>query len=441
MVEPLDIERRLADPRIYEETILWIFSKKRQRGMTFDDAGDGVTYFDTVTKRRALSKVIARSVADGTYRPQPVALWELETNGKRRAAHMPEFVDHVVGSALFQLVSQNARCYGLPGVYSYLPGTTNVAAMRALAGYVRTHRVGAKAPPLYVLQSDFEHYGDNLPVGPNAALWGILREVVALGSSTGTVSQTVWNLLTALTRPVVRDRDGTEFSRLHGIAMGTPLVPILANLAVVAMDRAILDIDGIFYARYNDDFLIAHPDLAALQEADARIDSLLGQLGVARKLTKECRTALSGNGMPSTEDPAYGGGNRIDALGLSVTYTGTLSLAPHRLRRFVGRIATRLDGAAPALAGLPTTERARELVAVTNVMLDVTNPFAVSGLAALLDATTDRDALKDLDFRVARKIVQVATGRPGVRGFRLIPPAVLYRDMGLVSLVNLRNLR
>jgi len=223
--------------------------------------------------------------------------------------------------------------------------------------------------------------------------------------------------------------------------MGTPLVPILANLAVVAMDRAILDIDGIFYARYNDDFLIAHPDLAALQEADARIDSLLGQLGVARKLTKECRTALSGNGMPSTEDPAYGGGNRIDALGLSVTYTGTLSLAPHRLRRFVGRIAARLDGAAPALAGLPTTERARELVAVTNVMLDVTNPFAVSGLAALLDATTDRDALKDLDFRVARKIVQVATGRPGVRGFRLIPPAVLYRDMGLVSLVNLRNLR
>jgi hypothetical protein len=351
MVEPVDIERRLADPHTYEETILWIFAKKRQRGLSFDDAGDGVTYFDTVTKRRALSRVIARNVADGTYRPQPVALWELETNGKHRAAHMPEFVDHVVGSALFQLVSQNARCYGLPGVYSYLPGTTNVAAMRALAGYVRTHRVGAKAPPVYVLQSDFEHYGDNLPVGPNAALWGILRE------------------------------------------------------------------------------------------ADARIDALLGKLGVARKLQKECRTALSGNGMPSTEDPAYVGGNRIDSLGLSVTHIGTLSLAPHRLRRFVGRIATRLDGAAPALAGLATIDRARELVAATNVMLDVTNPFAVSGLVSLLDTTTDRDALKDLDFRVARKIVQVATGRPGVRGFRLIAPAVLYRDMGLASLVNLRNLR
>ena len=74
---------------------------------------------------------------------------------------------------------------------------------------------------------------------------------------------------------MVRDEDGAELSRLRGVAMGTPLVPILANLAVVPMDRAVLEIDGIFYARYNDDFLIAHPDLAAMHEADARIDALL----------------------------------------------------------------------------------------------------------------------------------------------------------------------
>jgi hypothetical protein len=111
------------------------------------------------------------------------------------------------------------------------------------------------------------------------------------------------------------------------------------------------------------------------------------------------------------------------------------------LRRFVGRVAKRLDAAAPALSPLPATERARHLVATTNVMLDVANPFAVAGLSALLDATTDRGVLKDLDFRIARKIVQVATRTPGVRGFRQLPPAVLRRDLGLVSLVHLRNLR
>jgi hypothetical protein len=74
-------------------------------------------------------------------------------------------------------------------------------------------------------------------------------------------------------------------------------------------------------------------------------------------------------------------------------------------------------------------------------MLDATSPFAVPGLSALLDTTTDRGVLKDLDARIARKVVQAATGRAGVRGFRLLPPAVLYREIGLVSLVRLRNLR
>jgi len=62
-------------------------------------------------------------------------------------------------------------------------------------------------------------------------------------------------------------------------------------------------------------------------------------------------------------------------------------------------------------------------------------------VSAVLDATTDRGVLKDLDFRIARKIVQVATRRPGVRGSRALPPAVLRGEMGLVSLVHLRNLR
>jgi hypothetical protein len=188
-LEPVDIEERLADPKTYEETILRIFTKRSERGSAFSEADRGVTYFSAAAERRTLSKAIARSVADGAYRTQPVDLWFLETNGKRRAAHMPAFVDHVVGSALFKLLTQNARCYGLPGVYSYLSGVTNVGAMQAFAGFVRAHRkqAGPKGPPLYVLQSDFERYGDDLPVGPDAALWRILKKVAALGSAHGEI--------------------------------------------------------------------------------------------------------------------------------------------------------------------------------------------------------------------------------------------------------------
>jgi hypothetical protein len=207
------------------------------------------------------------------------------------------------------------------------------------------------------------------------------------------------------------------------------------------MDRAIQEIEGIFYARYNDDFLVAHSELAAMQEADGRIDSVLGGLGVTRKQAKERRTALSATGMPSPEDPAYRGGNRIDCLGLSVSHVGAVTVGPHRLRRFMGRFTARVDGAAGAVTSLPLPDRARHLVATTNVMLDTASPFAVPGLPALLDATTDRNVLKDLDFRIASKIAQAATGRPGVTGFRLLPPRMLHTEMGLVSLVNVKNLR
>jgi hypothetical protein len=441
--EPVDIGQRLTEPSTYEETILRLFAKRAERGAAFSEAACGVTYFGTATDRRTLAKAIARSVASGEYQPEPVDLWFLETNGKLRTAHKPAFVDQIIGSALFQLLSNNARCYGLPGVYSYLPGLTNLTAMRAFAAFIRNHRkqVGVKGPPLYVLQSDFARYGDDLPVGPGAALWRILREVAGLGSPNNEINSRAWDLITQLVRPIVRDEDGAQFTRLNGIAMGTPLVPVLGNLAVVPMDKAITSIEGLFYARYNDDFIIAHPDLAIMHEVDRRIDSLVESLGVTRKLEKEERTALSGNGQPSVDDPAYRGCDRINCLGLSVSHAGTVALGPHRTSRLIARIATRLDAAAPALTPLPVNERARHLVATTNVMLDVTSPFAVTGVAALLEATTDRGTLKDLDYRIARKIVQVATRNPGVRGFRELSPAVLRTDMGLVSLVHLKNLR
>jgi hypothetical protein len=441
--EPIDVDAALADARTYEDTILRIFAKRSARGLGYAEAHGGVSYFSAAADRRALAKAIARAVSGGDFRPQPVDLWMLETNGKQRAAHSACFADHVVGSALFKLLTHNARCHGLPGVYSYLPGVSNIGAMQTFARFVRAHRnqTGGKGGPLYVLQSDFERYGDDLPVGPAAPLWRILRDVAALGNRHGEISSQTWDLITGLVRPAVRDQDGGQFSRLNGVAMGTPLVPLLGNLAVVPMDEAVSSIDGVFYARYNDDFIVAHPDLSAMHEADSRIDSLIGELGVKRKLAKELRTALSATGRPSHDDPAYIGRDRIDCLGLTVTSAGTVSLGPHRLSRFIARIARRVDGAGSALSRLTVDERARHLVAATNVMLDRTSPFAVAGLSAVLDTTTDRGCLKDLDRRIARKIVQVATTRPGVRGFRELPPAILYRDMGLTSLVHVRNLR
>ena len=244
-------------------------------------------YFSTAAERQSLAKAIARSVAGGEFRPQPVDLWILESSGKSREAHSADYADHVVGSALFKLLTHNARCHGMPGVYSYLSGVTNVGAMQTFAAFVRAHRerVGVTVPRLYVLQSDFEKYGDIYRSAPTR------RCGESCARSRRSVARTAklvrpQGSITALVRPVVRESDGTQFTRLKGVAMGTPLVPLLGNLAVVPMDEAITSIDGILSARYNDDFIIAHSDLATLHEADARIDSLIDELGVKRKLSR-----------------------------------------------------------------------------------------------------------------------------------------------------------
>lgn len=440
---PIDLEEQLANPKNYEESILRIYSKRGQRGLAFNEADRGVSYFNAAAGRRALSTAIARDIVSGSYLPQPVDLWFLERGDRRRAAHTATYTDQVVGSVLFRLLTHNAQHLGLPGVFSYLPGKSNIGAMRAFAEFVRAHRKrhGPHPPSLYVLQSDFARYGDDLPVGPEAAIWTILRDVAACGSSSGSLHARTWDLIVDLVRPTVRNLDGATFTRVKGVAMGTPLVPLVGNLAVLPMDKVINSVPGAFYARYNDDFIVAHSDVRVLRELDVEIDFLLEGLGVKRKVSKDLRTALSGSGKGSRDDPRYIGRDRIDALGLTVGYTGTVSLGTHRNRRFIEDIARRIDASAIALDSSDERNRAFHLVGAVNTMLDTESPFAIPGLIVLLSTTTDRGVLKDLDFRIARKIVQVVTRVPGNRGFRRISIENLRRELGLLSLVHLRNLR
>ncbi len=74
-------------------------------------------------------------------------------------------------------------------------------------------------------------------------------------------------------------------------------------------------------------------------------------------------------------------------------------------------------------------------------MLDPDHPFSPPAAAGLLRDTTDRGVLKDLDYRIARKIAQLASGRPGVRAFRIVTPGELRNRWGLISLVRSRNLQ
>ena len=442
-MKPLNIDDLIASPDAYAAAIQKVYDKKSQLNRAFTEAHGGVNYYGTYLRFRSLARVMASTVAQGDYRCSPVGLRELRLRKKTRLAHLPTFPDQIVSSVVYRVISNNAQYLGLPGVYSYLPGTSNYLAMQDFARYVRNHRRevrDVRQRGLFVLQSDFEKYGDNLPVHPNAYIWGKLREVVDAGSD-DTVSDDAWALIQSLVRPVVRDNDGSEFTRLYGIPMGAPIVPMVNNLAAAPLDDLLANWDGAFYARFNDDFLFVHPERSVVIEADAKLDELLEPLGVRRHRGKDIRSFFNGAGLTRPGDEEFRGRNRIDLLGLSVSFDGTIALGPARIARIMAEVCRRLDLTAMALADLPLDERARRLVAVANNMLTPGHSFAVSGAGAILRDTTDRNMLKDLDYRIARKIVQVATGQPGVRGFRQLTVHDLRERWGLVSFVKQRNSR
>ena len=54
-------------------------------------------------------------------------------------------------------------------------------------------------------------------------------------------------------------------------------------------------------------------------------------------------------------------------------------------------------------------------------------------------AVTDRRQLAQLDYLIAKIVLEAVTGKRGVRGFRKVPYRKIREDWGLVSLLHARN--
>ncbi|WP_196223299.1 reverse transcriptase domain-containing protein [Roseibium sp. RKSG952] len=443
MLTPYDVDAELANPEHYEERIMRAFEKKRLRGQVFNEVEGGVSLYSVAIDRKRFAREIARQIEHREYRPQPAELITIDKKGRLRSFHIRPFRDQLVDAVLYKLMTHNANCLGMPGVYSYIPGVNNLMAAKDFAAYIRRHRArsGLRPSPIFVFQTDLSAYADSVPVGPKARIWPILKEIADCGSQAGEVSSYVWDVITEFARPVARDAHGALSCSVKGVPAGTPFGAVLMNNAVKRMDRLIHTQKGAFYARFNDDFLIAHTDLQRLRQIEQDALTLVGDAGVSRNLKKERRIALSGNGMTAIHASDYTGRDRLEFLGLSITHSGAIAVGPHRIRRILKRLSSRIDRAGACIGELPLEERVSSLVQTTNVMLDCSSPFVISGLRALLDTTDDRGTLKDLDFQISRKLVQVATGCKGIRGFRQVSPGRLRSRFGLVSLVNLKNLR
>ncbi|WP_211223266.1 CRISPR-associated endonuclease Cas1 [Propionicicella superfundia] len=209
-------------------------------------------------------EALADALTGGSYEPRPLVEVQIPRKGDEpRTLHIPSVPDRIVARAILDTATpfvdpELGHC-----AFAYRPGLGVADAVQAIARQ-REEGLG------WVLRTDIDECFPTLPVDLAH------RRLAALVDDDDLAS-----VLTALSaRPY---RTATRALRaVTGLPQGCPLSPVLANLVLVDVDRALLD-RGYAPVRYGDDIAIpcANEDDAweaarVTSEAAERLDMSLG---------------------------------------------------------------------------------------------------------------------------------------------------------------------
>jgi CRISPR-associated protein Cas1 len=207
--------------------------------------GDNITV--DAFERRAKETIAALSgrIRNGTYKPGPLRLHDIpKADGTIRRLAIPTVADRIVQTAVSQALAPHFEGRFHPDSYGYRPGRSvqmavdRVQGLRAL-GY--THVVEADIDRAF---DSFRH-GTILTALADAGVPAPVNDLIG-----------VW-----------LEQFGIELgSAGKGLAQGSPLSPLLANIVLDGLDDAITD-HGFRIVRFADDFLVLTRDAADADRA------------------------------------------------------------------------------------------------------------------------------------------------------------------------------
>jgi RNA-directed DNA polymerase len=180
---------------------------------------------------------LAKSLLDGSYRPQPVRLAEIEKpGGGKRGLGIPTVVDRMVQQAVHQVLNPLFDPKFSESSFGYRKGRNAEQAVLQAQRYMREGN-------RWVVDVDLSKFFDEVN---HDVLMAKVKHVV--------LDKRVLKLIGRYLRTGIM-HDGVASPRSLGTPQGSPLSPLLSNIILNELDKE-LERRGHSFCRYADDFVI-----------------------------------------------------------------------------------------------------------------------------------------------------------------------------------------